>query len=169
MAPRRGDFNEIAEYGASEVHYTPWRDYGEMRCQMNELFNRALGYAPLSRVFTCDTQALDPDVDIYEIDEKMVIIVALPGFTPDRLEVESSDNTVFIQGERKPFFEDERAVAYRLGWSTGVNRVHASICIPFAVDPNQATATIVDGVLKLELRKSDQPVSQFVRVPVRGA
>lgn len=168
MNGERGALNEVDELGASPAHLTPWRDYTEMRCQMDELFNRALGYTPLARMFAGDTQLLDPDLDIYELDGKVVVIVALPGFTPDQIDVEATSNTATVQGERKPFFVNEEAVAYRLGWSTGVNRVHTHFSMPRSVDPCQAEGIIADGVLRLELPRTDQLVSKFVKVPIRG-
>jgi HSP20 family protein len=42
-----------------------------------------------------------PSLDIYERDGKFVISADLPGMTKDAVQVEITDNTVILQGERK--------------------------------------------------------------------
>jgi HSP20 family protein len=139
-----------------------------MRRQMDDLFSRALGYTPLSRMIPSETQISEPDVGIYETDDT-VVVTALPGYAPEQIHVEATDDTISIAGERKPFYEDEKAVSHRLSWISGMSRFHASYTLPSEIDPNKVKATFRNGVLQLEMPKTERSRAKSVKVNVRAS
>src|SRR5258708_4299631 len=108
------------------AHRSPWNEFAEMRRQMDDLFSRGFGYTPLSLMIPeSSTMGWEPDVDIYETDDKVVVIAALPGYTSEQIQVEASGDTISIRGERNPFYENDKAVSHRQARTTGMTRYSA--------------------------------------------
>ncbi|MFL6674399.1 MAG: Hsp20/alpha crystallin family protein [Massilia sp.] len=42
----------------------------------------------------------EPPVDIFETDKQLVLVVALPGVTPDHLAIELEGRTIVVRGQR---------------------------------------------------------------------
>jgi HSP20 family protein len=156
--------------GSGVTTWNPWNEMAEMRRQMDELFSRAFGYTPLSRMIPALPSDLnEPDVDIYETDDRVRLDAALPGFAPDQINVEVTADTVSIQGERKTFNEDEKAVQHRQSRMSGFTRFSASYSLPAEIDPNRVKANFRDGILHLEMPKTEQARTKGVKIRVEGA
>lgn len=153
--------------GSGVTHWNPWNAMAEMQRQMDDLFSRAFGYTPLSRMIPSDLN--EPDVDIYETDDKIRLDAALPGFAPNQINVEATADTVSIQGERSTFNEDEKAVQHRQSRTSGFTRFSATYSLPVEIDPNRVKATFRDGMLHLELPKTEQARKKGVKINVEGA
>src|SRR5215475_9717730 len=80
---------------------SPWNEFAEMRRQMDDLFSRALGYTPLSHLIPGEGSDWEPQVDIYETNDKVMFYASLPGFAPNEINVETTGDTVMISGERQ--------------------------------------------------------------------
>jgi len=144
-----------------------WNELNEVRRQMDDLFSRAFGYTPLSHLIPGDGQALEPDVDIFETEDKVVVYCALAGYTPNDINVEATTNTITIRGERRPFVEHEKARHYRRGWVSAFNQFSATYTLPTEIDPKQVKATFRDGVLQLEMPKTEQARTKAIKVNVQ--
>jgi len=161
------------ESGGGLAPWSPsWSSYGspltELRRQMDDLFSQAFGYTPLSRLIPTASEAWEPDVDIYEMDDKVQVFAALPGYTLDQINVEATSDSVRIWGERKPLQEEEKAVSHRRGWLSGFSRFSASYSLPAEIDPNSIKATFHNGVLQMEMNKTEQARARAVKVNIEG-
>jgi HSP20 family protein len=155
--------------GAGLTQWNPWNEMAEMRRQMDDLFSRAFGYTPLSHLIPSEAQIFEPDVDIYETDDKVLLDASLPGFAPDQINVEATGDTVTIQGERTAFNEDEKAVQHRQSRISGFTRFSATYSLPAEIDPNRVKATFRNGMLHLEMPKTEQARTKGVKIHVEGA
>jgi HSP20 family protein len=149
--------------------WNPWNQMAELHRQMDELFSRTFGYTPLSRMIPSTSEMWEPDVDIYETGDKVQVFAALPGYAPDQIHVESTSDSIRIWGERKPFQEDEKVIAHRRSWHSGFSRFSCSFSLPTEIDPNSVKATFHNGVLQLEMNKTEQAKTQPVQINVKGA
>jgi HSP20 family protein len=147
---------------------SPWNEFAEMRRQMDDLFSRAFGYTPLSRLIPGETGDWEPEVDIYETNDKVIFYASLPGFAPNEINVESTGDTVMISGERGPHPEHEKARHYRHGWTAGFHKFSASYSLPCEIAPNKVKATFRNGVLQLELPKTEQAKNKAIKVNVQS-
>jgi len=105
------------------------------------------------------TGTVAPRVDIYESDKAYVLLADMPGVAPDGLEVLAEDDELVIQGRvnRPPvppdYQEFELADYYR------------AFTLTEDLDATDVTATLRDGVLRVEIAKSGR--AQPKKIPVR--
>lgn len=148
-------------------HYSPWNEFAEMKRQMDDLFGRAFGYTPLSRLIPNDLSTFEPEVDIFETTDKVQIYAALPGYRPNDINVEVTGDTVSIQGQRQPFAEHKNARHFRRGWVSSYNEFNTSFTLPCEVEANNVKATFRDGILNLELPKTETARTKAIKVNVQ--
>jgi HSP20 family protein len=148
------------------THWSPWEEMEDLRRHMDDLFSRAFGYTPLSRLIPTETMGFEPAVDIYETDDNVLFFAALPGFTPDSIHIEATQDSLTIQGECKPCYADEKAVAHRQSWLSESGNFSVSYSLPTEIDPNKVKATYRNGVLQLEMPKTEPSRTKPVKVNV---
>ncbi len=153
---------------AGMTRWTPWDEFASLRSQMDDLFTRAFGYTPLSQMIPSELSAMEPDIDIHETEDKVFVHASLPGYTRDQINVEATNDTLTISGERQPLFQNEKATRHGAGRVTGTARFNATYTLPSEIDPNQITATFRNGVLELQIPKSERARSKTVKVNVQG-
>ena len=165
------------EQGAALAHrgkgtltlWNPWNEMTDLRRRMDELFSRSFGYTPLSRLIPGDGEDLEPAVDIYETDDNVLAFAAVPGFTLKDLHLEAAPETIMISGERKAFYEDEKAVTHRANGVSGSISFHSLYTLPSEIDPNKVKATFDRGILRLEMPKTERARAKSVKVNVTAA
>jgi HSP20 family protein len=150
------------------THWNSWNELSEMRRHFDDLFTRMFGHTPLSRMFPTPLLQNEPAADIYETDDKIVAYAALPGFTPEALDVQASADTITIRGERKAAQEDDKAVAHRNNGLTGYSTVNVTYTLPSEIDPNKIKATFTNGILNLEMPKTEKARNNSVKVKVKA-
>ncbi len=103
-----------------------------------------------------------PAVDIRETDEAFVATADLPGLTKDDIDVSIEDNILTVSGERK--FEDatDNGTFRRVERSYGTFR--RSFTLPRGVDPAKVEAKFENGVLNLDIPKSEVAKSRKITV-----
>jgi HSP20 family protein len=117
--------------------------------------------APPSRRETAErpTRTVSPAVDIYETDTAYVLLADMPGVPPDGLDVVAERDELIVQGrvERPtgtPDYGEFELADYRRAFSLTED-----------LDTDRITATLRDGVLRVEIPKS--PRVQPKKIPVR--
>lgn len=91
-----------------------------------------------------------PRTDIYETNEAIVLVADLPGVDESSLEVTVEKRLLSIAGTIAPAVPEGYRLSYR-EYRSGDFR--ASFRLSDGVDANGISATVKDGVLRLELRK----------------
>jgi HSP20 family protein len=145
--------------------WNPWQTMSEMQRQMDDIFGRAFGFAPLSRVVP-EVGQLEPSTDIYETPDKVIAVAVLPGFEPEAVSVEATEDSLTIQGERKALFEDDKAVVHRQGWQSGAGSFSVSYSLPADINPSDVKAAFRNGILRIEMPKAEHARPKSVKVNV---
>ncbi len=108
-----------------------------------------------------------PVLDVYETDESIELIVDVSGVPPEAIRVLFRDGVVLIAGEKAPARTSEdqtfHLVEREFGRFARAVRVGGS----FAV--TQASATLSDGELTIQLPKMTERRGQGHRIPVTGS
>lgn len=106
-------------------------------------------------------------LDVYATPEEAVILAALPGATPDDVEITYHERTVTLSGEApRPAEREghEDATWYlRELWSGAFQR---SVTLPFEVDPSKAEASFAQGILRITLPKAESAKPRKVALRV---
>ncbi|HZT43265.1 MAG TPA: Hsp20/alpha crystallin family protein [Chthonomonadaceae bacterium] len=148
------------------ARWSPFEELTEMRRQMDDVFGRMFGYTPLAQLIPTETVVFEPFVDIYETNDKILLFASLPGYAPENINVEATGETITIFGERKPLFENEKAIPHKQVGLVNAGSFRASYTLPIEVDPNKIKATFYHGVLQLELPKTEKARTKTVKVNV---
>ena len=150
------------------AHRSPWEELNDLRVHMDELFSRAFGYTPLSRMIPGNINEFEPPFDIYETEDKVVAMIGLPGYTSKDINLEMSPDSFTVTGERKSLIEDDKATSYRRSWLANAGSFSISHSTPSEINPNKVKAVFKDGVLQIEMPKTEQARAKTVKVNVQG-
>lgn len=151
------------------ARWSPWDEFAELRHRMDDLFSQAFGYTPLSRLIPTETMEFEPAVDIYEVNDKVLVFASIPGFEPKQINLEVTPETITFTGERKAIYEDEKAVSHRVSGLSGQCNFKFYYTLPVEIDPNKVKATYTNGILKLEMPKTERARTKSVKVNVQAA
>lgn len=105
-----------------------------------------------------------PAVDVYEDGDQIIVKADIPGLSKDDIEVNVTDSTLTIKGEKRKEEEVKEKDYYRSERSFGA--FSRSIVLPAEVKTEQAKATFVNGVLEVRLPKSEGAKHKVINVQV---
>jgi HSP20 family protein len=121
--------------------WTPFRELDRMERRMRRVFEGAGVFPPLT-----------PATDIYETEKEYVVELEVPGFEEKELEIEVSDHTLVVKGERTEETEKkEKALLLRERLERQFERRFE---LPFESDGEHVTADYGKGVLTLHVPKT---------------
>ena len=95
-------------------------------------------------------------LDLYATPDEAVVIAAVPGMSPENLEITYTDNTLTLSGSVPSATESEQgkdATWYlRELWSGQFQR---TVTLPFEVDASKAEASFEHGIVRITLPKAE--------------
>ena len=139
----------------------PWRhDMERLKREMNQLCEKLLDVGSL-RPFDV-AFAWVPVIDMSESGSHITVHAEIPGMEPKNIEVSVQGNMLTIRGERKQESIEEDKEVYRSERSYG--NFERSIRLPGNVDPEQAKASYINGVLRIKLLKVDKNRPKKVQI-----
>jgi HSP20 family protein len=123
------------------IRWTPLRELEALDRRMQRLFDQ-----------TGMTTTLLPAADVYETESEYVVELEVPGFEEKELDLEVTNHTVCVTGERA---EEKKAQekTYRLHERLE-KRFERRFELPPAVDPGSVRADFKKGVLEIHAPKA---------------
>jgi HSP20 family protein len=129
----------------------PLREFDRMDRRLGRFFED-LGFVP----------AISPAADIYEAEGELVVELEVPGFDEKELEVEVSDHTLRISGERKEQTEKhEKTMRLRGRLEKAFERRFE---LPVDIDGEHITANCANGVLTVHVPKTSHATPHKVEI-----
>jgi HSP20 family protein len=107
-------------------------------------------------------QAWFPPVDLSQTTDKFMVKVDLPGMTAKDIEVTVENQTLTLRGERKLENSEEGETFNRVERVYG--RFTRTFQLPSNVDAAKVSATFKDGVLFVEIPKSEAAKSRRIEI-----
>ncbi len=98
-----------------------------------------------------------PGLDVQETNRELVLSAELPGFEPDEIHVDCTEDTLTIRGEHR----EEEGEGYR-----GRRTFFRQITVPAAYDLEKVKASFRNGLLRIRLPKA--PEAQTRRIPIES-
>jgi HSP20 family protein len=139
------------------------RDVDKLQEEIEELF------ADLWQVprFSGIRHGFRPNVDCFHSDEPhtLTVVVELPGIDPRSVQIVAGDRVLAIAGERKRPKVPGR-VYQQMEIETGP--FHRQVRLAEDVDPEQAQASLENGVLTIVLPVVDHATAGRMKIAVRG-
>ena len=145
------------------VRWDPSRELEEMSDRLNRMFSRqALPQANGKETMVEPDWV--PSVDVSETDGDYQIKAEIPDVKREDVKVTLEDGVLTIQGERKHEQEETGKKYHRVERSYG--RFVRSFTLPDLVDEEKVKAEFKDGVLNLQLPKSEKAKPKAIEVTV---
>ncbi len=148
----------------SIVRYDPFRDLRSLQDEVNRLFS-----TNLSRVFGDEgiaRGAWNPNVDIYESKDQIVIEAELPGMSREDFDLSFENNIITLRGERRFEKKDESDNYHRVERSYG--SFTRSFTLPPTVTGEGITAEYRNGVLRVTLQKREEVKARRIEIQGEG-
>ncbi|EEF57448.1 Hsp20/alpha crystallin family protein [Pedosphaera parvula] len=137
----------------------PSSELSRIRNEIYRLFEDPFSLiAPSTSFF----EGWEPNIDIYEDKEKITVNAELPGMKKEDINVSLEGRALTISGERKEEQEHKEGDNYRAERFFG--RFQRSITLPSAVNAEKINANYKDGVLTIELPKSEEAKAKQINV-----
>ncbi len=105
-----------------------------------------------------------PSIDIFEEGDDVVVKAELPGMKKEDIEVNLSDDSITIAGEKKKEETVERKGYYRHECSYG--SFARSFGLPSEVRPDEAKAEFKDGILEIRIPKTEEAKKKVRKVTI---
>lgn len=110
-------------------------------------------------------ESVTPALDVYQTPKEVVIKAALPGLKPEDISVEVVDETLTIKGEVKA--EEEIKKEDYLYQERRYGSFSRSVNLPSGLKPEEAEATLEDGILTITIPKSEEIKPKTIKVKAK--
>jgi HSP20 family molecular chaperone IbpA len=107
-----------------------------------------------------------PQVESFQRGDQLVIRADLPGLKKEDVDIELTDDSVVIQGERREEHQEDREGYYRSERSYG--SFYRVIPLPEGAISESAKASFNNGVLEITVQAPPREVSRRRRVEISG-
>ena len=105
-----------------------------------------------------------PAVDVFEEKDDIVVKAEIPGMDKDNIEVNLTDHTLTIKGEKKKEEEVKEENYYRSERSYG--SFFRTLELPKDVHGDKVKATFKNGVLEVRMPKTEEAKAKEIKVKV---
>jgi len=105
-----------------------------------------------------------PAVDVYEEKDDVVIKAEIPGLSKEDINVQVTDSTLTIQGEKKREEEVKEDNYYRCERSFG--SFTRAVALPCDVKADQVKASFKNGVLEVRMPKTEEAKKKAITVKI---
>jgi HSP20 family protein len=139
------------------LYRTPsvWQEMERLRREMNRLFDGTLtSGARLAPSY--------PAMNVWASEEGLIVTAEVPGVSIEDLEINVVNETLTLSGHREPEEVGEEARYHR--HERGYGRFTRTIQLPFRVDSEKVEATLMNGVLRLELPRVEEEKPRKITV-----
>ena len=141
--------------------------FEEMEKRFEEFFRRPfsmLGPSLFPAIRMPELGEISAKVDIFEEGNDVVVKAELPGMKKDDLEVNLTDDTITVSGEKKKEEKIEKKDYYRVERSYG--SFTRSFRLPKEVQSDKAKANFKDGVLEIRVPKTEEAMKKEKKVTI---
>jgi HSP20 family protein len=142
---------------ATLVRWEPFRELATLQNEMSRLMGALEGNGRTEKSWI-------PTADVWETDEEVVYAFDLPGIPEDKISVELDDGALTVSAEREREKEVEEGRYYRFERRFGT--FSRTIGLPQGVTDADVSAHYEHGVLKVHVRKPEQPKPRKIEIAV---
>jgi len=130
------------------IRWTPWTELAGLHRDLDSIFGRVFGE-------TTARQSVDsfvPAADVRRVGDKWMLSMALPGISPDKLEIDVVGRTLRVRGDR---MATEKSKSEPIISEISYGRFEREFTLPEDIDAQHVEATYRHGMLELVLPLSE--------------
>lgn len=152
---------EVHRYMAI-TRWDPFRDLMSIQSEMNRLSGRTYGgdRGEITR------GAWAPALDVSETQEKFVIMMELPGVSPEDVDISVEDSTLVVRGERRFYREQNEESFHRIERRFG--EFARTLTLPSTADAQNIRASFDGGVLTIEVPKREEAKPKKITIKAKA-
>lgn len=159
MARERG----LAQRQTGELQRTePWDTFREMERMFQDFMTPIIRPSRWMR----EMGEFMPEVDLKETDKEFILKATVPGIEKDNLDINVTNDNITIKGERK--HEEEKPEERYHVRQTSYGRFNVSYSLPSDVKPEDVKATYKNGILEVNMPKTQEAKAHKVDVSVES-
>ncbi len=144
---------------ANITRFDPFGEMLTLRQAVDRLFEDSI-VSP--RSMRGVAEGVVPALDVYETPEHLVVSVALPGVSPDDVEITMTGQTLIIRGQlREAESVKPEQYLYRERRHGAFSR---QLELPIRVASERAEATFDSGLLRLSIPKAEETRARQIRI-----
>jgi HSP20 family protein len=137
---------------------TPNRTIRDLQREVDSIFDQFFG-----RGSDDDTSTVwAPRTDLSETDDAFRIRLDVPGMTKDDITINLQNNTLTVSGERSSERRKDGEEYVRVERAFG--NFHRTFTLPDAVDPDNVEAAYDDGVLTIDVPKTETSTRRQIEI-----
>lgn len=141
------------------IRWNPIDDLFDIQENINRIFGNYLSARGSAKVI-----GWMPAVDITESDSEYVIKADIPGMKKEDIKISLENNTLTISGERKE--EKEEKGKNYVKKEKNYGSFMRSFALPHTVDAKGIKATYKDGVLSINVPKTEEAKPKEIKIEV---
>ena len=164
-AGSNGGSREMSERRGSQEMGEWMRPMMNLQQRINDVFEDFFEGMPSRRGEPMFGMGQMPRLDLSETGEEFRITADVPGMTEDDIELTVSDNHLAISGERSHEETAHEEDFVRRERSYGM--FHRRVPLPDGIDRDNISATFNNGVLKIEIPKTEEAKSNWRQIEVK--
>ncbi len=145
---------------SSLIRWQPFDDLVSLRDVMDHLFEDS--FVRPRWGWVAPMRAANLAIDMYETNDQVVVKAALPGIKPEEIEITITGNTLTISGESKEESQVNEKDYIRKEQRYG--SFTRSVTLPNGLKADKADATFENGVLTLQVPKSEQVKPKTIKI-----
>lgn len=149
---------------ADMMRWDPWEEWKEMREKVNERFLMLpfQGFRPMKEILKGEWH---PAVDIKETKDLIRVTAELPGMSEDDVEINVTNNSLELKGERHEMKETKEQGYYRKERSFG--KFSRFFTLPSEIKVDKVEAIFKDGVLDIMLPKKEESRPKGMKIRIK--
>ena len=129
----------------------------------NDVFDRFLSAFDRDVLDTStENNFFNPHSEIRELEDRFIVSLDVPGINKEDVDVDINDNTLIISGERKSELSNDEDGYHRTEKRYGSFK--RAFTLPSSVDKERSIAGYKDGVLEIELMKSQSEKNRKISI-----
>jgi HSP20 family protein len=143
------------------------KEFHSLRQQIDVLFENLVRKQPqLSLCSSMDTPWI-PAIELQETNTELWLKAQLPGIEPSELEIQVSENAVFLSGEYRECHQHDKQGIFRSEFHYG--QFKRVVPLPIPIQRERVTAAMAGGLLTLIMPKAIPVVPNLVKVALTAS
>ncbi len=145
------------------------KEFNNLRQQMDKLFDDIVHEQPHLGILASKTGETpwSPAIELQETETELLLKAQLPGIKPENLDIQVSENAVFLSGEQQEETKTNEKGVFRSEFHYG--QFKRVIPLPAAIKREQVKAEMVSGLLTLTMLKTTPALPNLIKVPLTAA
>jgi HSP20 family protein len=144
------------------------KDFNSLRQQIDRLFDDVVHDQPPLGLFSkMGETPWMPAIELQETETDMILKAQLPGIEPEELDIQVSENAVFLSGEHQEQKKTDEKGIFRSEFHYG--QFKRVVPLPIAIQREQVKAEMVAGLLTLTMPKATPTLPNVVKVPLMNS